>query len=215
VTFKELQSLVRNGEGAHLEFKKKMNHADKILREIVAFANADGGQLLVGIDDDGTISGVRDAEEVIQTLSVTIADLIQPVIRVHFHTVPITMKLSVVLIRIVEGKNKPYFVLGNRRFTKRAAYYRWSDKSIQASRELTSILKRQRRSKNGYLLKYGDLEDLAIKHLDAEDALTISKFRKLSGLGQKAAAEVLIGLVLANVLKINPRDTEDIYTLKI
>jgi predicted HTH transcriptional regulator len=40
---KELKTLVKRGEGANLEFKLKASHPEKIVREVVAFANTDGG----------------------------------------------------------------------------------------------------------------------------------------------------------------------------
>ena len=53
MTFTELKQLVRRGEGQYLEFKKKADHPDKIVREMVAFANSGGGELLLGVDDHG------------------------------------------------------------------------------------------------------------------------------------------------------------------
>jgi predicted HTH transcriptional regulator len=49
--------LVRKGEGATLEFKLKSNHPEKIVREVVAFANSQGGLLLIGVGDDKSIPG--------------------------------------------------------------------------------------------------------------------------------------------------------------
>ncbi|MCK5704374.1 MAG: ATP-binding protein, partial [Cyclobacteriaceae bacterium] len=59
----ELEYLVRNGEGQLLEFKLKASFPEKIVKEMVAFANSNGGQLLIGVDDDGRISGLKFAEE--------------------------------------------------------------------------------------------------------------------------------------------------------
>ena len=51
---KELKFLLQEGEGFNLEFKEK----DKDLsKEICAFANANGGKILVGVTDDGKING--------------------------------------------------------------------------------------------------------------------------------------------------------------
>ena len=58
-----LKELVKQGEGDNLEFKLKSNHPEKIVREIVAFANSGGGKLLVGIGDDKTIKGLKYADE--------------------------------------------------------------------------------------------------------------------------------------------------------
>ena len=59
----ELEDLVHKGEGQLLEFKLKASFPEKIVKEMVAFANSNGGQLLVGVDDDGRIAGLKFAEE--------------------------------------------------------------------------------------------------------------------------------------------------------
>ncbi len=58
----ELKKLVARGEGLTLEFKRKVAHPEKIAKEFVALANTKGGIILIGIDDDGTVYGVKHAE---------------------------------------------------------------------------------------------------------------------------------------------------------
>ena len=63
MTAAELKKLVLNGESQFLEFKKKADHPEKIVREMVAFANSEGGTLLIGVDDRGNISGLPFPDE--------------------------------------------------------------------------------------------------------------------------------------------------------
>ena len=214
MTARELETLVRQGEGPRLEFKRKVNHVEKILREVVAFANAEGGELLVGVSDDGELAGVKDSEEIVQTLKAGIERYIRPSLSTEYTSVPLSLKRSVVRVTIPAGPEKPYFLLQGRRFRDRTAFYRSHDRSIKASREFTTILKRRRKIKNGYLLEYGDHQDAAIKLLKHSKELKLSDFEMTSGLEKREAAEVLIGLVLANVLEITPQESGDIYTLK-
>ena len=51
---KELQELVEQGEGYFVEFKKQAG--ESLNREMVAFANASGGKIIIGVADDGRIS---------------------------------------------------------------------------------------------------------------------------------------------------------------
>lgn len=55
----QLRRLVMEGEGQHLEFKRKVSHPEKIVREMIAFANSEGGTILIGVDDDGLLAGVK------------------------------------------------------------------------------------------------------------------------------------------------------------
>jgi predicted HTH transcriptional regulator len=63
VDLRVLKELVRQGENKYVEFKLKTNHPEKIVREMVAFANTDGGKLIVGIGDDKSIKGLKFPDE--------------------------------------------------------------------------------------------------------------------------------------------------------
>ena len=58
-----LKNLIEKGENASIEFKKKANHPEKIIREVIAFANTSGGHLFIGVSDDRTIAGLKYPEE--------------------------------------------------------------------------------------------------------------------------------------------------------
>ena len=57
-----IQKLIAQGEHQRLDFKFEISDARKIARSMVAFANTDGGTLLVGVKDNGAIAGVRSEE---------------------------------------------------------------------------------------------------------------------------------------------------------
>jgi hypothetical protein len=58
-----LHNLIDQGENQQLDFKFEISDSRKIARTLVAFANTDGGKLLVGVKDNGSIAGVRSEEE--------------------------------------------------------------------------------------------------------------------------------------------------------
>ncbi|RLD81534.1 MAG: ATP-binding protein, partial [Bacteroidetes bacterium] len=58
-----IQDLIKQGENQYQDFKFVINDSKKIARSLVAFANTDGGRLLVGIKDNGNITGVKTEEE--------------------------------------------------------------------------------------------------------------------------------------------------------
>src|SRR5688572_17090940 len=60
---RDLKTLVSRGESSSLEFKRKASYPDKVVREMIAFANAQGGTLLLGISDDGEIAGLKHPED--------------------------------------------------------------------------------------------------------------------------------------------------------
>ena len=58
-----IQHLIAQGEHQQLDFKFEISDAKKIAKTFVAFANTDGGTLLIGVKDNGAIAGVRSEEE--------------------------------------------------------------------------------------------------------------------------------------------------------
>lgn len=64
MTVAELREILRNGENSGVEFKRDDVHPDSLAKEIAALANLEGGRILLGVEDDGSISGLtRTAKE--------------------------------------------------------------------------------------------------------------------------------------------------------
>lgn len=59
----ELKKRIHQGEGVQLDFKFRIDDQKKIARTLAAFANTEGGSLLVGVKDNGKISGCNPEEE--------------------------------------------------------------------------------------------------------------------------------------------------------
>jgi ATP-dependent DNA helicase RecG len=79
VTRTELLDILRNGENSGVEFKRDVITPEQLAKELVAFSNFDGGMVLLGVEDDGTISGITrpKLEEWVMT---TCRDKIRPAI---------------------------------------------------------------------------------------------------------------------------------------
>lgn len=62
---------------------------DEIKKEIIAFANCNGGKLYIGVKDDGTVIGVDDADNVSLQISNMVRDTIKPDVTmfVHYETI--------------------------------------------------------------------------------------------------------------------------------
>ena len=58
-----LKKLISKGENQKLDFKYCISDSRKIARTLSAFANSDGGRLLIGVRDNGSIAGIQSDEE--------------------------------------------------------------------------------------------------------------------------------------------------------
>ncbi|BDD05983.1 AlbA family DNA-binding domain-containing protein [Aureibacter tunicatorum] len=208
-----LQHHVQYGEGQHTEFKRKVNHPEKIIKEIVAFANSGGGRLFLGVDDNGDIHGLKYADGDIFELNKFIQTMIKPAVKYKLEKVHVGAGKEVVCYEIEQGHRKPYIVREKPLSKIGTAYIRSEDKSIQASKEVREILRRQRRGLN-IQFHFGETEKLLMEYLEAHGKITVSIFRKIAKLSKYLASKKLILLTLANVLEIIPSDREDEFVMR-
>ena len=102
-------------EGVDPEFKEldrmKGTLPDSIPKEIVAFANTEGGELYVGIRNDGSVVGVADPDDVMTRISNVAHDTILPDVMPFIQIRPIEMEgKQVVKTTIAVGTERPYYL---------------------------------------------------------------------------------------------------------
>jgi len=207
-----LKELVKKGEGEHVEFKLKSNHPEKIVREVVAFANTGGGKLFIGVGDDKSIKGLKDAEEDEYTLTKAIDKYIFPKIIFKQEKIPVTHDRDVLVLTIPRSIDKPHYVVdaaGNRQ-----AYIRVEDKSIQASREMKEIMRRGRGERD-VRFQYGEKEQKLMKLLDEKESVTVDIFAAFAGIPRKMASNTLVVMVLARILDVHPHEMLDHFTMSM
>ncbi|NLN92570.1 MAG: ATP-dependent DNA helicase RecG [Candidatus Hydrogenedens sp.] len=107
----ELIELIGRGEDSRTQFKQSQNlsNAKSLGGEMAAFANGKGGQILIGVDDNGSITGLslEDVRRINQLISNTATDCVRPSINPQTDNISIDGKL-VMVVTIAEGISKPY-----------------------------------------------------------------------------------------------------------
>ena len=206
--YDEIVHLIRQGEGQHVEFKKKANHPEKIIREVVAFANSDGGHLFVGVDDDGAISGLKYPEDDEYVLTKAIEELCRPEIDFEMELLQIH-DVEILHYRIKAGSRKPYFAFLEKKHKYGKSYIRVDDHSIQASYEVRQILKRSSRMNEPIVFEEKTRQ--LFEYFKSNKEITLSQYIELSGLDKKLASNKLINLALSGALKIEPKEGGDLF----
>ena len=129
VDWLELLQRIDKWEDMHTEFKQWPLATDEVAAQLVALANADGGQLILGVADDRRIIGVDDADKVFQKVDQVAYQNCQPPLTVVQETVRAESGAVVVVVNVPKGDQRPYR-------TNRGLYYiRTSSGKRQASRE--------------------------------------------------------------------------------
>jgi len=94
-------------EGPKMELKRELNADFK--KEIIAFANTDGGEIFVGVEKDGTVTGVVDSEDVMAQVGNMIRDGIKPDLTAYTTIETITEdRNKIVRVAVLRGTKRPY-----------------------------------------------------------------------------------------------------------
>lgn len=106
---------------------------DDIKKEIIAFANCDGGTVYVGVADDGAVLGVSNADECALQISNMVRDAVKPDITmfIHYETIACDGK-AVVAVSIQRGTNRPYY-LAKKGLRPEGVYVRQGYSSVPAT----------------------------------------------------------------------------------
>ena len=98
-------------ESSNTEFKRE--YTDSIRKAVVAFANTDGGCIYVGIEDDGTVVGVADVDDVQKCVISLCRDGIQPDVMMFLsYDRTVIEDKNVIRLQVQRGTDCPYYLKG-------------------------------------------------------------------------------------------------------
>ena len=106
---------------------------DDIKKEIIAFANCDGGKLYIGVNDDGIVVGIANPDEAIQKVSNMVRDSIKPDVTmfVRYDTMELDGK-TIVIVDLQRGTDRPYY-LANKGLRPEGVYVRQGTSSVPST----------------------------------------------------------------------------------
>ncbi|WP_316788386.1 ATP-binding protein [Pedobacter frigoris] len=203
-----IRKLILQGEGTTLDFKKTITSNEKIAKSLVAFANNKGGQLLIGVADDGSIKGVKSEDEERYMITKSAHQFCKPAIEPEFEEIYVDDKL-VLVVSIAPSDTKPHYALDENK--KWWVYYRVKDKSILASKILMDVIKKGN-DKNGQLITYTDQEKKLFEYLGQQGRITLKEFSKLTRSSYKQAQKILVSLIISGVIRPHISEKEEYFT---
>lgn len=193
-----IRKLIAKGENQQLDFKFGINDSRKIARTLAAFANTDGGRLLIGVKDNGSIAGVRTEEEfyMIQAASEMftrpvvpfevkewtvnqkrVLEIIVPAVKDELHYAPVEKDKYLIYIR-VKDENYPV----NSVWLKA---YKW------------------RNSKSGTFIRFGESEKFLLDYLEKEPTVTQSRYCKLAKINSRTAENIIAGFIAIGMMSMD------------
>ncbi len=203
-----IRELILQGEGTTLDFKKTITSTEKIAKSLVAFANNQGGVLLIGVADDGNIVGVKSEDEERYMITKAAHQFCKPAIEPVFEEININHKL-VLAVHIPKSEIKPHYALdANKEWW---VYYRVKDKTVLASKIVIDMLKEEQ-SQTGKMIMYSDVERKLFNYLEEQGRITLKQFTKLTRLSNKKAQQLLVNLLVSGILQLHLSEKEEYFT---
>lgn len=202
----ELNTLIEQGEGVRLEFKRTLSSAWRIARTLAAFANTSGGTLLIGVADDGRMLGVASEFREMHKIEEAADKLIDPPLGISYETLaPDGRKL--LILTIAESDEKPHYVIDEA--GKRTIYVRAKDKSVPTNKLIISP-----DAPVAALVQSPSVRQL-IQYLRKNDDITADKLAKLMNVSTYRADKQLKLLTEQGLLLLLNKQRPARYALKL
>lgn len=182
-----LHHLIAQGEHQQQDFKYEISDVRKIARTLSAFANTDGGRLLIGVKDNGKIAGVRSDEEIYMVEAAAAMHCVPPVeCRMTIHRVD---GHNVVIAEVERSVERP--VRARLDDDSLCAFMRIADENIVASPVQMALWREESRD-GGELLPFTEREHALLQLLaNAPEPLTLNRFSRLGRLPRHRAVQLL------------------------
>jgi predicted HTH transcriptional regulator len=206
-----LTDLIAQGEGSRLDFKLTISSSARIARTLTAFANSSGGTILIGVADDGTVSGVASEQTEMERIEEATDFFIVPALEIAYGTVVADERL-VLVIDVPESLDKPHYALDEQ--GNRTIYIRSRDKSVPTSKLIV-----ESEGIDNQLLQSPPVK-LLLTYLRQNDDVTPAKLAQMANLSDQRAARLLrelatqgLLLLIDNGRRTDARQTR--YALKV
>jgi hypothetical protein len=203
-----IKHLIAEGEHQRLDFKFEISDSRKIAKTFAAFANTDGGKLLLGVKDNGAIKGVSSEEEYYM-LEAAATMYCKPDIQFDIKKWSIDGKT---VLEVIIPRNSE-LVYAKDEKGKWLVYVRVSDQNILANRVFIEVHKRKAKTK-GTLVEYSKNENILLAYLETHIEISLSKFTRLSKITRNEAENILINLLCFDVLKMRFSEKGAFYSLR-
>lgn len=190
-----LKTLIAKGENQQLDFKYCISDSRKIARTLSAFANSDGGTLLIGVRDNGSIAGVMSDEEYYM-IDAAASLYCKPEVKYIMNTHR-SGKKTVLEVKVDRLDNRPCLARGDD--GRWLAWVRRGDQNLLANRVILNVWKREKERRD-ILIRYREPESLLLGHLREKGFITLSAFKRMAAISGIKAEKILTDFILLGII---------------
>lgn len=215
MTRKKLLQMLEKGENLNIEFKQRFSTFEKIAKEMIAFANTNGGYIIFGIDDDGSVYGVESEKGEAELIKESAQKYCEPPVEFKIDFIELENK-EIVVVEVFESDKKPHRIqdyLNELDIRTAQVYIRVGEKSILASKEMIKIFQTDTSKTKLKNYNIGKNEKIVFEYLDGNESISVKELSRKANISSRRASRTLINLVRANLLLIHTNDNgEDYFT---
>ncbi|MBL4561148.1 MAG: ATP-binding protein [Labilibaculum sp.] len=204
-----IEKLICEGEHQQQDFKFCITDSRKIAKSLSAFANTNGGKLLIGVKDNGKIAGAK-VEEEFHMIKAAAEMYSRPKIAFDSKVWQVNGK-NVLEITIAPSENMPHYAQNEN--GKWLAYLRREDENLLANKILLEVWKRKNKPTGTYL-EYTETETELMDFLNDNEEISLKQFCKIAQIGRFKAERILVKLICWNVIEIKFSDMGTRYSIK-
>ena len=184
-----LQELIAQGEHGQQDFKYKVDDAMKLARSVSAFANTEGGRLLIGVRDDGSLAGVKSEEEIYMVHKAAYA-CCRPEAAINFRTYHVEGR-NIVVATVPRAMGRPVCAIDEE--GRETAYVRIRDENIVASPVFIEMWKQESREEN--MMPYTDTESRLMEMMRLNPHQPIEVISKIAHIKRFLIIKILARLI--------------------
>lgn len=203
-----IKNRIKEREHQQQDFKFEISNAQKLARSLSAFSNTEGGRLLVGIKDNGSIAGVRSDEEYYMVESAAQLHC-RPEVAFEYETWNIDGKF---VFEVTIPRRTGELVKAPDKNGELKVYLRKEDQNILAN-GIFVLADHMKNQKEGITLEYSENEKALLNYLALNRQVSFSQYRKKARLGFYKARNIFVKLLVLEVIEIDFDGKNYIYTL--
>lgn len=204
-----IHSLIAQGEHQQQDFKFEISDVCKIAKTLSAFANTEGGRLLIGVKDNGKIAGVRSEEE--QYMIEAAAQVYcKPEVQCQMQSYTVEGR-TVLIASIEKSHQRP--VCAKSEDGRYLAYVRVKDENILAT-PVHLHLWRMGDSPKGELLEFTEREQTLLEQMASDNGLSLNQYCKRAHLPRPACLRLLAKFIRYGIIDMVFEERQFRFRLK-